>query len=59
MGYVLMILCIIFCIGVLIHMLSTDSKNVVCDEDGEVILTKDKNGNTCAEIKKEEDAVSE
>ena len=34
MGHILMILCVLFCIGALIFVLSTDAKNVIVDEDG-------------------------
>ena len=40
MGYILMILCILFCIGVLIFMLSTDAKNIVVNADEATEIAK-------------------
>lgn len=40
MGHILMILCVLFCIGALIFVLSTDAKNVIVDEDGTVKYKK-------------------
>ncbi|MBR3750284.1 MAG: hypothetical protein IKK58_00770 [Clostridia bacterium] len=44
MGHILMILCVLFCIGVLVFVLSTDSKNVIVDEDGVITVEKNDEG---------------
>ena len=44
MGYILFILCILFCIGLVIFILSNDSKNIIVDEDGSIKITKNKYG---------------
>ena len=44
MGYILFILCILFCIGLVIFILSNDSKNIIIDEDGSIKITKNKYG---------------
>ena len=59
MGIVLMILCIVFCVGVLIYMLSTDAQNVVCDEEGDVLLTRDNAGNITSVITEDQQALDQ
>ena len=44
MGHILFILCVLFCIGLIIFILSNDSKNIIIDDEGNIRIKKNKYG---------------